>query len=78
MKNYIIGMIGVVAIAITFSGGIVGAADYTPASAESAVTLTGVVVMTNAAVSMTNLPTATTGLAAGRLWSNSNVVTVVQ
>ena len=53
------------------------AADYTPASYESAVTFTGAVSMTNAAVSMTNLPTATTGLASGRIWANSNVLTVI-
>jgi len=78
MKNVFVGIICAIGLAVVFGGSIVGAADYTPASAESAVTLSGVVVMSNAAISMTALPTATTGLAAGRLWANSNVVTVAQ
>ena len=47
------------------------AADYTPASYESAVSFS------SASISMTNLPTATTGLASGRIWANSNVLTVI-
>lgn len=58
--------------------GVAVAADYTPNSSESAQTLSGVIVMSNAAISMTALPTATTGLATGRLWANSNVVTVAE
>ncbi len=47
------------------------AADYTPASYESAVSFS------NASVSMTALPTASAGLATGRIWANSNVLTVI-
>ena len=75
MRKYIIGMISTIAIAVAMSGGL-ATADYTPTSGESAVTLSGVVVMSNASISMTALPTATTGLATGQLWANSNVVTV--
>ena len=75
MKNYIVGFICTVALAVAMSGG-VSVADYTPTSGESAVTLSGVVVLSNASISMTALPTATTGLSTGQLWANSNVVTV--
>jgi len=63
--------------------GVAVAADYTPNSSESAQTISGaltasgVVVMSNAAISMSALPTATTGLASGRIWANSNVLTVI-
>jgi hypothetical protein len=61
------------------------AADYTPSSEEDAtktgvfntLTATGAVSMASASISMANLPTATTGLASGRIWANSNVLTVV-
>jgi hypothetical protein len=78
MRNVSIGVICAVLLSVGLSGLISIAADYTPASSESAVTLSGVVVLSNAAVSMTALPTATTGLATGRLWDSSGTVKVVQ
>jgi len=67
----------IVLVLMALSLGVAIAADYTPNSSESAQTLAGVVVMSNAAISMTALPTATTGLASGRIWANSNVLTVI-
>ena len=70
MRNVSMGIICAVLLSVGLSGLISIAADYTPSSSESAV------VFSNASVSMTALPTATTGLATGRLWNNSNVVTI--
>jgi hypothetical protein len=47
------------------------------ATAHGATTLNGALIATNT-VRFTGLPTATNGLSAGALWSNSGVVTVMQ
>ena len=44
----------------------------------SAINATGAVSMTNVSLSLPNIPTATTGLATGAVWSNSGVLTLVQ
>ena len=62
---------------VTSTNGFIGAITGAVAGPVAATTLSasGVVSMTNASISMTALPTSDP-LVAGRLWSNSGVLTV--
>jgi len=61
-------------VSATTIGGITEASLVDKAATE---TVSGAWTLSNASVIMSNLPTATTGLASGRIWANSNVLTVV-
>lgn len=58
----------------TTIGGITEASLVDKAATE---TISGAWTLSNASVIMTALPTATAGLASGRIWANSNVLTVI-